>query len=256
MAVAILDNPDAGGSDHGVGTAATTNTVSVTLSSGTNRALVACIVWNNGGGETISSVVWDPTGANQSLTAIATEPQQGQSLACSIWGLVGYTPGTSKNLTVTFSSAVTSYLAPITYTGVDQTGGTTTFRNAATNLGGSATASSGAITSATGDMVVGACAGANGFITPSGTGIFNENSIGIGGGANTDNGAATVTLTFTLTSGNWGYAACDIKAAGGAASPTLQKDFPNPTRTDWYRSAEVIPQIPKTVSVLMGQVIL
>lgn len=49
----------------------TCDTGTITIGAQPDKALIAIVTWNTPVGATISSVVWDPTGANQAMTAVA-----------------------------------------------------------------------------------------------------------------------------------------------------------------------------------------
>src|SRR6185369_11449907 len=101
--------------------------------SGSNTALVCCIIIDahdtTDTQPTLSTVVWDPTGANQSLSLIIRQDAGTGSGSAVIWyGLVNPTPG-NKTLRVTFSNqtGIGFWIQGSAFTGADQTGGATTF---------------------------------------------------------------------------------------------------------------------------------
>jgi len=94
-------------------------TLTLTVSSGTNRALVCAAVWS--AAQTITSVVWDAAGANQAFTAIPSTHTVG-SVKVQAWQLVNPTPGTTKLVTITMTASTDNIYAGCGhFSGVDQT---------------------------------------------------------------------------------------------------------------------------------------
>ena len=207
--------------DSGGATVTTISNTHLTVGVGTNRGLLAIVSWL-GGAPTGVTGVWDPGGANQSLTLIpgASDASGATSMAVALLGLLNPTPG-NKTLTISWTSAAEeAFLAAISFSGVDQTSIAAAFPNGAANAG--ATAASGstsAITSAVGDMVVALFAqGSAWFVSTSGNTISlgTESTGGMSMAALYQDGAASVTPTADWGGGTIGYgwAACDVKAAG------------------------------------------
>jgi len=173
---------------------------SLTVGSGSNRALVAELHFAFAtSGVTDIAVTWDPSGANQPLTQIATLNSAGSGIT-ELWGLVNPTSG-NKTLRVTWTTSTTAIINAVSWTGVDQTGGTTSFPNATTGTG-SGNVHSLTITSALGNTTMYAISCNQTFIglgkprTHAPTGVANLGQ-GVGSWAP---GAATV--THTLASGS------------------------------------------------------
>src|SRR5215472_3009260 len=133
----------------------TTGTTSVnysgiTVGSGANRALIVFVAWGAGTNPgAVSGATWDSGGSNQAMTLLEsnlTGPFQ------QIYGLVNPTPG-NKTLNVSWTNSANSVVNAQSYTGVLQTGGTTTWPNGTTSTATS-TAPSLAVTSAAGHLPV------------------------------------------------------------------------------------------------------
>lgn len=189
---------------------------SLTVGSGANRALVAILVLSsNTPGAT--SCTWDSGGSAQAMTLIVTASgaSSGQG-SVLLYGLVNPVSG-NKTLSCTVGGFSDQNLSAASFTGADQTGGTTTFKNsnAAASTSGNP---SNTITSATGDMVVDG-AGAQHTFTGHGasqTQIFvNNTGSFVAAAGSYASGAASVAMTWTQNTGTgyWVDAALDIAAA-------------------------------------------
>src|SRR5882672_3844427 len=227
MAVAIDANPGGAGASLNGGT--TLNYTGLTMGTGvSNPALVALISWDNTGSPTISSVNWDATGTPQTLTLIAGTLATNGNNSSALYGRVGTITAGAKTLRVVFSASTNAYLASISFSGVNQTGGATSFPHGTTATGSSTSASTGAITSAIGNAVVGVgCDSSAGTtVTPSNTTVYeNHTGATVNGWGNEAAGASTVTLTCALSPTTvWCYSGTDVAAAGAAQTP-LNKNF-------------------------------
>src|SRR5882672_5160827 len=253
----------------------------ITVGSGTNRALIALITLaKTSPVSTVTSANWDSAGTNQSMSFIGAQnvTSGANQFRVELWGLVAPTSG-QKTLHVVISGLTQDiYIDEVSFTGVDQTGGTTSFANF---IGNSATTSSTetiTITSAVGNQNVVNWVGDATMNAPSDNQIYLDTS-----GADTSaagaykTGAATsVTMTDSATNTQWAGAGVNVVAAtsGGIAGkqftdlpprgfvysewqkwsndnltnlPTpriltqtlrVQKDWPNPYTVTWYRSWE------------------
>lgn len=171
----------------------------------------------------VSSVamVWDNGGTNQSLSFIGLQsgPSGGQ-VDTELWALVNPTSG-NKTLKITWNAVTAEvYVGAISLTGVNQTGGVTSFAhfNGAQAI---SAAPSVAITSATGNLVVAGIAQDNNLNTVSGTLFWTIDNSGpnIGVGFFRSAGASSVTMSGSMGgTANWSIAGVDIVAAGGAAA--------------------------------------
>ena len=131
-----------------------------TVGSGANRALVVALVCESttGNSPTAPTLSWDSTGTNQSMQLISTmsDNRTSSEIRHFIFGLVAPTSGNKKLAVGGLNTNCASILAYISWTGVDQTGGTTTFKNAATNNTGSAlTVLSANVSGNVGDAAIG-----------------------------------------------------------------------------------------------------
>ena len=125
------DTPDVALDNAGAPSyAASTTTVdaSVTVGAGTNRALTAALVFDN---KSVSgvSVVYDPAGANQSLSLIKSEVTPGSWGRVELWGLLAPATGTNKTLRVSWTGSSDIEFAGASWTNVDN------FARAASNTG-------------------------------------------------------------------------------------------------------------------------
>lgn len=215
MAVAI----DVVGTEvlSGAGLASPRTYTGLTTGGSLSNGCVTFIVCFGGNAKTGLAATWDGV----ACTLIASINTGGGFGTTTVWGLspIGTHTG-NKTFSISWTdTADQTTIQGQSWTGADQTGGTTTFNHNLTATGNSGTAS-GAITSATGDAVLaGFSVSGDTFTGTSGTNIFIEN-----GAANTgtaglrDAGAASVTVSGTILFGsNWGVAGTNIKQSGGAA---------------------------------------
>jgi hypothetical protein len=219
MAVAF----DAAGTTF-IGQAAVTSVSQtfMTVGSGSNRALIA--LFEFGGGTSIpASLVchWDSAGTNQAFTQItgATASQTtGGGTCCVLFGLVAPTTG-NKNFTASWTGARDAGVTLVSFTGVDQTGGATSFPNGTGNSN-SGTANNPAtvtVTSTSSDAICAIFVDNNTqasatFSDNQIDGYFSGNSMD--GGANYAVGTGTHALTCTWASScNWAASGTSIKSA-------------------------------------------
>lgn len=198
-------------------TSAGTQTLTgVTVASGSNLALVVALNFdNNILSPVVTGLVWDAAGVNQALTLIkaAAGTLTGPKSDTQLWGLVGVTAGASKSITLTTTSSSAVFMTAIAFSGVNQTGGTTSFPGAVDNGGSNFSTLS--VTSATGDKVIAATTDGT-FGTPTGTVILNNSSSGsfVNALVNYDDGAAPVAIgqSNTLSASTGAEVATNIKA--------------------------------------------
>ncbi len=168
------------------------------------------------------ALVWDSGGTNQSMTKIIDQNASANGTV-QLWGLVNPTPG-NKTLAVSGITAgtVDIYIDGISFSGVDQTGGATTFYGAVGAAATSQTANPGSITTAAGDATVDLM-----YLTVSGTGTPGAAQTQLyadGAGAISFSAASynvgTAAPTFTWDTGStfsvWADAATSVKAAAGS----------------------------------------
>lgn len=215
---------DAVGTTHVTANAAVTKDLTtLTVGSGSNRALVVQISWSNTLPTGIT-VVWDQGGTNQSCTSVATASNTA-NCSTAIYGLVAPTSG-AKTLRVTWTGSRDIYLQAVSWTGVDQTGGATSFPGGAGFTGSNTTPTS-TITSAVGDAVM-AVHDTNTatLLSVNNTSTFIDNvAPNLAGGGNLAAGAASVVLTATLNvSATWASCGTSIKASVGGVNTIMFAD--------------------------------
>jgi len=150
------------------------NHSNITVGPSANRALVVQLVWSNKA-ITNESVTYDSGGSNQSCTLIKEANTLGTVGRAALYGLVAPTSG-KLTLNATWTGLSDVYIAAASFSGVNQTGGATTFPHSATGttLGGSSV--SVAITSAAGNAVVAVCASDVDVSSVNNTQIFLDNA--------------------------------------------------------------------------------
>jgi hypothetical protein len=194
------------------------STDAITVGSGSNRALVAIIVTD---GNTIAPTVTSMTWGAQSMTLIGRVVMTtGQELNVELWGLVAPTSG-SQTMTVNMSSSYPDFdITAVSFTGVNQTGGVSSFANFNSAQSGTPiTTPTVTITSASGDYVVGGLATESiisSFPSGSGTNIFIDNggTVQSAAGMYTP-GASSVAIAGLAASSVYAIAGVDVVAAGG-----------------------------------------
>lgn len=194
------------------------NDNALTVGSGANRALVAVMTFSavaQSCPPTALAVTWNGT----SLASIiaANNSNDATNPCVVLYGLVNPASG-NNTLAASWTGARDAAIAGISYTGVNQTGGATSFpnSNSASSGAGTSTASSVTITSSTQNAVVGGhVSNGAGFTSVSGTQVYRI-SAGLGFvsvAANRDVGAATVVLSTVISSASrWIAAGTDILA--------------------------------------------
>lgn len=229
MAVTFDANATADVTANGVTSITSSN---LTVGSGSNRALVAqiCLSLQTASAMTVN---WDQLGTPQALTQIKTANATGTPGRADIWARAAPTSG-ALQLKAAWTGASDVVMNGVSWTGVDQTGGATSFPNA-TSAVGAAAPSSLTITSAVGDATMSAHTASTGsFSTPNQTQTFIDNTPAtISTAGERAAGAATVTHTFTGAS-PWVVAGCSIKAS---AAGTLGLEWMQPLSqpTSHYR---------------------
>lgn len=166
-------------------------TVGAALSNG---ALLIFVKW--------ASAITSPTCTWNSVSMTLIQSFQVNSRTIAVFGLVNPASG-NKTAALSWTGTAGAFaVCGQSYTGVNQTGGVTTWPNATTNNGVGAAVSV-TVTSASGHHPTALLSGANSLSAAgfSGTIIFNNSTSHAG--AEYDNGAASVTLSTTMTSGTW-----------------------------------------------------
>lgn len=176
----------------------------------TNRALIVAVMFAQHAAGTVSGVTC--TRNSVSLTQIGSPIGNGNAGDIYFFGLTN--PDLGSIVTVfNWTGADQAIVAGLAVVGADQTGGTTTFRNATTNTGNSTTAGV-TVTSAVGDIVFAAYTAVGNFTSGSGTDIGHNNTGNLAAAAsNWDAGTASVSPTYSVGSGVWAAAGVSIKSA-------------------------------------------
>ncbi len=213
MAVAFDANATADTTQNAVATITNGN---LTIGSGSNRALIVQLSFSNQALSALT-VKWDVAGANQSLTLIGTVNVSGAR--SELWGLINPASG-NKIVTVNWTGSSDVCCNATAWTGVDQTGGATSFPNftSATNTTGNPSLT---ITSAVGNATMAVATNLSSISAPTQTQTFLDTTpSNISGAGSRAAGAATVTHGWTSGGGAWSEAGCDIAAAGGGGGAT------------------------------------
>ncbi len=195
-----------GVTSSGSATSTTTLSFSHTVtSSGSNRAIFACVSWY--GNVTISSVTYNSVG----LTAVVTA-NNGTDDHSAIYRLVNPATG-AHTLALTVSGNAGLVMSGVSFTGVNQT---TPARASAANTGNNAT-STVTVASATGDIVLDVSEHHWPELPPHTPGggqtsrwdVNNDGTNDMGGMGSTKAGAASVTPTWGITNTRT-WAACAV----------------------------------------------
>src|SRR5438309_2614573 len=212
-------------SNFGSGVGGTVSVSHIIPSTDTNRLLMVGISaqsLTSGGIPSVTSAVWDPTGANQALTLVPScsvaNPNQAANNKMWMYSLVNPATGT-LTLTVTFSGGsgtIGKVVGVQSFKGVNQT---TTLGTCVTAQGGSTTASV-IVTSATGQLVMDTVAKnsiQNVQKDVSQTQLWKTDISGSTptGGGSTKPGAASVTMQWTSNDVTlWAIGAVPINPVG------------------------------------------
>jgi hypothetical protein len=190
------------------------STTNMTVGSGSNRALVVLLLFNNSS-VTGVSVTWDYGGTNQAMSLISSSlTDTSLEPLTQLWGLVNPASG-NLTLQMAWTTGCNVAVGAVSFTGVDQTGGTTTFKAATPTLGTSASQSI-TISSTTGNYTVANMGCDDGSVTNVSQSEAYEDDGILSSAGSYATGAATVTHNFT-TSGiaTWCVLGVDIVAASG-----------------------------------------
>ena len=195
---------------------ATSLTWSHTVSAGSNVALFVGISIEAGSGAS--------TGVTYGGTAMTLVGRSTGSHVVEIWKLVAPTAGTA-NIVATFNGTVQVVGGGAAFNGVDQTTPTGVFAGA----GGTSTTPTVNASSAAGDLVLDTLYGNDGPTATPGAGQTSQWTLATGSGGgkargagSTEAGAASVTMSYTLSSSlEWQIGAVSIKAAAASSAPIL-----------------------------------
>lgn len=210
---------DATGTESFVGTSPTSvNYNGFTMGAVSNGAFVVILILGSLSDNSVA-MTWN---VNQSPAQIIKKDSPSSTGSVQLWGLVNPTAG-NKTLAITGINAATAdiYIDIISFSGVDQTGGATTFYGAVSNNGTGTAMSAGSATTSSGDATVGAAILlVGGSITArSLTSLFEDGSGSISEGAAQHNeGSASPAVTWTNNgaSSPWAAAATSVKAAAAS----------------------------------------
>lgn len=213
-----------------IGTSITHN--NLTVGSGTNRALIVMLILTSTSAGT-PTVTWDSGGTNQACTLItgASKAITGVGIV-SLYGLLSPTSG-NKTLNATWTNSSGAYIAGVSYTGVDQTGVSTSFPHG-TSASGIGSSFGVTVTSAVGNAVAAAHAfGSSSFdiVSVNNTQVFLDTSLSgsSDGAANRAAGASTVALSGAANGGDaWISVGTDILATVATTTPPINYDWPYP----------------------------
>ena len=201
------------------------------VGSDANRALIVKLTGNSPSGylAPVSSVMW----GSQAMTLIAAfnytaAPFGGGAYRVELWGLINPTSG-AQGLTVNYSGPWTYWsIGAVSFTGVDQTGGATTFYGAA-SAGGTASPSSLHVATSSGDAAVDVIATPG--QTPSGPSQTQEYALPAYG-AGSYSLAASPTFSWSISyPGFWAGAAVGLKAYTTPPPPPPPPPPPGTGRT-------------------------
>lgn len=213
---AVIDAVGTEGKSTVLGTTGISYTGLTVGASLTNGALVVGLVSDIT--VTSAAVVWDSGGTNQSMTVIGSTPNTLGGGAVQFFGLVNPVSG-NKTLKVTWNAVTAEmYIGAASWTGVNQSGGASSFTHY-NGTEGTTAAPSIVITSATGNAVMAAIGHTSNLNSVSGTLLWAIDNTGpnIGVGIFRSAGAATVTMSGVLgAAAGWTIAGVDIVAAAGA----------------------------------------
>lgn len=221
MAVAL----DAAGTEvRGAGVTAVNLTF--TVGAGSNRALICTLAFDHN--VTSLTATWDNGGTNQAMAAITganvTNALPESSDRIVMFGLVAPTSGT-HTLRAAWTTTSNVYIDAISFTGVDQTGGATTFAHG-TSATGSGVTPSITVTSAAGNYTVAVHESYFGTSAVNQTQLYQDGT-DYGGAANYAAGAATVTLTATQSGSQpWASIGVDVVAAAVVAGQVPYNPWP------------------------------
>lgn len=210
----------------------TLNNANLTVGSGSNRALIVQLCFSSV--VTGISVKWDVAGANQTCTLIGSNTGP---YVTYLYGLVAPASG-NKTLSVSWTSTSAAEVNLASFTGVNQTGGATSFAHFSHNNSATTTASL-AVTSATGNMAVD-CVSVNvaPISAPTQTQMFLVGTAPICAGSYAA-GAATVNFQWTCASAtSWNEIGCDI-VAGVSSTHTISNAGGNASSTAAWADAVV-----------------
>jgi len=180
-------------------------------------------------GDTLTSVTWDPAGANEALSEVRRDENDTETVWTAIWQLQSPTAGDNKILRFVFPDSDPTddggICAAISLEGVEQA---TAMSDGATGGFDLGTTLSISVVSESGDLVIDVAADVIDDLTI-GAGQtenftdFLQNSVR--GGSSREAGAGSVTMSWTIgTTQEWCMSGVNINAAAAAAGqPTMRR---------------------------------
>ncbi len=212
--------------DSTANSATSINHANLTIGSGSNRAVVFPINFSNKAVSGVT-VTWDNGGTNQACSQIITHNSTATNGRADLWGLTNPTSG-NKTLHVAWTGTSDICVGGVAYSDADQTGGATTFKNANSGTGtpsGTGSVTVVAVTSATGDAVVGAITSTGTINSVGNTSVYRDGTPNlISGAAERAAGAATVNLTAAFANDGNPWVAVGVSIASFVA-PTNTVDM-------------------------------
>jgi hypothetical protein len=209
-----------GTSDKTAGATTSLTFTNLTIGAVSNPALLVFVQFGGDPGA-FTKQQWDSTGTPQTLTNIISAHETDSLAYAFLFGLAGPHTG-NKTLALTWTNSIDYTIDAASFSGADQTGGATTFKNA-TSATGPSTPGTITVTSPAGDMAVASFASNNATwsTASAGTLIFADNT-NVSGAATYLAGAGSTTMTVNQGGADiWVAVGCDIAAFVAAATPVL-----------------------------------
>jgi len=204
------------------GTSQTTSTpttsmtfTKLTVASGSDRCLVVAIAFGGNPGA-FTKKNWDDTGTPQDLTLIASAAASDNLGFVYLFGLVNPNVG-NNTLALTWTNSIDFCCDAVSFTGVDQTGSATTFKNANNLVGNGTSPQAIEIVSPSGDMAVAGFAGSvvSFGVASVGTEVFADNT-NVSAAMMYNAGVGYTSISIVLTTGGGTpmvIVGCDIAMA-------------------------------------------
>lgn len=199
-----------------------------TVGAGINRALLVALACE-GVAPTAPTCNWDSTGANQAMTLIATDVDNRESSPVRIFlfGLVNPTAGLKTLSVAGLNTSTSSIIAYISFNGVDQTGGATTFKNSQVNSTGTGTVLTATVVTNAGDAALAMFSSNAGGATfnqtawPSTQGTTSASVNGYNGNYGIASGASVALTQTQSTAHDQGFVATALNQLTAAAAPDV-----------------------------------
>lgn len=194
------------------------DTASRALGTGARTGLVAAIAWTNGSGSvTISSFVFDPTGANLAFTQLG---HSGSDWCGDLWYRAHGTAGGTGIFRLTASGNGRFGISVTEWTDVDQTTPMDNFTGSGTVNG---TNPSRSVTSRSGDVAIDTLRGQNACtVDASQTQQMNVSlTNGVGCSSLEVSAGISVTMSWTMASGYYCHTGGNLRTQGETASRAM-----------------------------------